>query len=87
MKFLVAAASLSTLVLGASATQSSTSSLVASSNRGFFGVANVSGQGWNIATTIRGGSTGKSGFVNDRPSYIQNVQVCDLCDVAALNIH
>lgn len=58
MKFLVAAATLSSLVLGASATRSSTTSLVASSNRGFFGVGDASSrQGWNIAATIRGGST------------------------------
>lgn len=59
MKFIITAATLSSLVLGASANQHSISSLVTSSNRGFFGVTDESAkQGWNIATTIRGGSTG-----------------------------
>jgi len=58
MKFIITAATLSSLVLGASANQHSISSLVTSSNRGFFGVTDESAkQGWNIATTIRGGST------------------------------
>lgn len=62
-KFIVTAAALSSLLVGASANGSkpSTNSIVAVSSKGgsfFGGMKNASvRQGWNIAATIRGGST------------------------------
>ena len=62
-KFIITAAALSSLLLTASATAPQINSIVASSSKGFFGLNEKSvRQGWNIATSIRGGSTGESPF-------------------------
>jgi hypothetical protein len=63
-KFIVSAAALSSLLVGASANgKPSINSIVAVSSKGgtFFGGMKDASvrQGWNIAATIRGGSTGK----------------------------
>ena len=61
-KFIITAAALSSLLAGSSANGiPSIHSIVAASNRGFFLGMNhaLIGKGWNIATTIRGGSTGE----------------------------
>jgi hypothetical protein len=58
-KFIITAAALSTLFVGGAA-DTSINSIVASSTKGFFGVNDASVRaGWNIATSIRGGSTGE----------------------------
>lgn len=58
-KFIITAAALSTLLVGGAA-DTSINSIVASSTKGFFGVNDASVRaGWNIATSIRGGSTGE----------------------------
>mmetsp|Transcript_9840 Transcript_9840/g.12462 ORF Transcript_9840/g.12462 Transcript_9840/m.12462 type:complete len:927 (+) Transcript_9840:183-2963(+) len=60
-KFIITAAAVSSLLLSVSSTvpQSSITSMVASSRNGFFGMNNhlALRQGWNIASTLRGGST------------------------------
>jgi len=69
-KFIITASAVSTLLLSVSSTTTATtpsiSSIVASSRSGMFGLNRgnvdfVGGmtQGWNIASTLRGGSTGK----------------------------
>jgi len=57
-KFIITAAALSSFLVGGAANTPSINSIIASSTKGFFGVNDKSArQGWNIATSIRGGST------------------------------
>jgi len=57
-RYIITAAAVSTLLVGAAANAPSINSIVASSSKGFFGVHDSSiRQGWNIATSVRGGST------------------------------
>ena len=64
-RYIITAAAVSTLLVGAAANAPSINSIVASSSKGFFGVHDSSiRQGWNIATSVRGGSTGKSPSLN-----------------------
>ena len=65
-KFIITASAVSTLLLSVSSTTTATTPIVASSRSGMFGLNRgnvdfVGGmtQGWNIASTLRGGSTGK----------------------------
>ncbi len=59
-KFIITAAALSSLLIGASANAPQINSIVASSSTGFFGLNDASvRQGWSIATSLRGGSTGE----------------------------